>query len=167
MKLCLATVRDPKLRVEIKPKCWAIGRLKQPHYFIHGTSASKMEIQANGISCQKAKEWVTFDTCEGRGGDQYVFAFPWTDSTGDDLETIDAPAPVKTLWGRPPLLFIFLAPAGTWFACENGAFWNYPQNDHSQPPNIHKSMEVAFPYIVEASDIVNRFELVGRDYKRF
>lgn len=125
------TARRFGLRIETKFG-WRSGILMASRTFLHATNTPPTRVKLFGISPEHASEYLVDERGNQLGEGKMVFAMP-EGSSGKAVEL---------LWGRLRYTYRFTAPAGTRF--------------YSQGGTIFPNKEVAFPYIIEAEDIISR-----------
>ncbi|TVQ88457.1 MAG: hypothetical protein EA400_09075 [Chromatiaceae bacterium] len=126
-----ATARRFGYRIETKTG-WAQGTLGAPTNFVHACNVTREQVRLFGLSPLYAREYLLdAATTKQLGSGKMIFAVQY--GTRDAM--------VKRLWGDDVKYFYqFIAPAGT-------RYW-------SQDGTLANSKEIAFPYVIEDSDIV-------------
>jgi hypothetical protein len=106
---------------------WKRGTLAAPTKFIHATNIDHGHVSSFGLSPEFAKEYLLDG--EHRELGKMLFA----------LRDGSSHAAIRKLWGSRKFRYRFVAPAGTEYYSTDGT--------------LAKNQEVAFPYLIEPSDI--------------
>jgi hypothetical protein len=125
-----ATAEKFGLKIEGKTG-WREGILPQDMVFVHAANVTPDKVRAFGLSPMYANEYLMDEKGNQLGAGKMVFAMVEGSSN----------AVVKFFWGNVRHTYKFKAPKGTRFFTQNGI--------------ISTNKEVAFPYIIERSDIIS------------
>ncbi len=138
------TKPEAKLKTE-KKTGWSVSRLGSEQTFVHCTSVPPASIQSQGLNPFKSGEWVVDADDQPISGGRLIFAFPWENSASPR-----PPAAVRMLGFSTEYMYVFKAPKGTYFAAHNGS--------------VNPGKEVAFPYVIENSDLIAAYKQSGKGY---
>ncbi|MEZ6061928.1 MAG: hypothetical protein R3C19_16405 [Planctomycetaceae bacterium] len=124
---------------------WSVSRLGAEQVFVHCTSVLPGAVKAEGLNPFKSGEWVVDEKGQPISGGRLIFAFPWTDAGKPK-----PPKAVALLGFSTQYMYVFRAPKGTYFAAHQGA--------------VKDGAEIAFPYVIEQSDLVATYKQSGAGY---
>lgn len=117
-----------RLKLQVKSG-WVDGVTTAPQVFVHGSGAPTDKLRIFGLSPEFASEFCVDSNNKPLGGGKLIFAMI-RGSSGK---------PLKLLWGDLPV-YEFNVPAGTTYYSNGGT--------------IAINKEVAFPYVVEPTDVL-------------
>jgi len=133
------------LRQEIKRE-WALGTLAAPTWFVHGGPITPQQANTFGLTPLSAREFLTHaETGLPIAGGKMLFTFQL--AAGGLPANARKSGAVGRLWGYDANCYVFCAPAGTRYWSTRGL--------------LTTGCEVAFPYIVESTDIVEHWAPSG------
>jgi len=118
---------------------WAQGQTNAVLYFVHGTARGPSEVHAGGISPAHSTEYLVDNNNQPIHGGRMIFSFRVCAGNGLPANAQKPPA-VGVLWGFNGHCYVFSVPAGTTYWSQNGT--------------LNAGQEVAFPYVIESTDIV-------------
>ena len=126
----LATAKARGLKIQTKSQ-WRRGLIGAAGAnFIHASNVEPERVQTFGLSPEYASEYLLDNSGNQLGEGKMVFSMP--EGSSDKA--------IRLLWGHLQYTYTFTAPVGTIYYSLNGT--------------INNNKEIAFPYIVEASDII-------------
>mgnify|MGYP003679553526 CR=1 FL=1 len=117
---------------------WLQGQTIADLYYVHGTGRGPSEVHSSGISPAFSTEYLVDNNGAPIHGGRMVFSFGVCAGNGLPANAQKPPA-VGVLWGFNGHCYVFRVPAGSNYWSQNGT--------------LNQGQEVAFPYIVESTDI--------------
>ena len=141
MQLNVYTGDQGGLTAETKPGSWSGKELDEDMLFIHGGPMTPSQVRGSGglDAVRFGREWVIDRDGAPIGGGKLIFTFLVVAGAEPPASYAKPPA-VRRLWGDKGHCYIFSAPAGTTFYS-------------SGPGQPRHGMEIAFPYLVELTDM--------------